>query len=181
MQGGAYLTVTWKVLLPRKMPYFVAMYLENDDVTQTVPIKYIMVEDGMNEANLKVAPPLTARPPTSQFRALIRPPHTQAGGDVKFFAINMRKNIVFGLFRGPPEAAELLMKSDVVTLTVPNEPTGGRLTQTTNPTSDAIPRTPHRGHAAVAFHAPALSQEGCIGSWSWKRISPPQISVKGGH
>jgi len=108
-EGGAYLTVSWKVLLPRKAPYFVAMYLENDDVTATVPIKFMVVQSGKEEPSLK------------------------AGGDVKFWAVNMRKNIVFGLFRGLPEDSELLLKSNVVTLESPNEPTSGRLTHTTSP------------------------------------------------
>jgi len=62
-QGGAYLTVSWTIFLPRKTPYFIGMYLENDDVTQTVPIKYIMVGDGKNEPGLKVADTPRQSPP----------------------------------------------------------------------------------------------------------------------
>ncbi len=107
LQGGAYLTVTWKALFPHKEPYWVGMYLQGDDIGSTVPIKYQFID--------------------------VNATAFHSTGEIKFWAVNMRKSIVFNLFRGEPESPTLIATSNVVTLRAPNEPTGGRLVQTADP------------------------------------------------
>eukprot|EP00281_Chroomonas_sp_CCMP1168_P005804 CAMPEP_0206278652 /NCGR_PEP_ID=MMETSP0047_2-20121206/37539_1 /ASSEMBLY_ACC=CAM_ASM_000192 /TAXON_ID=195065 /ORGANISM="Chroomonas mesostigmatica_cf, Strain CCMP1168" /LENGTH=606 /DNA_ID=CAMNT_0053708421 /DNA_START=110 /DNA_END=1931 /DNA_ORIENTATION=+ len=120
-EGGAYLTVSWRTLLPHKDPYWIGMYLEGEDPASIVPIKYMFTKSDAEK-------------------------HFSEAGSASFWATNMRKGIVFNLFRaivfnlfrGQPEAPTLVATSNTVKLRTPNEPTGGRLTHSAMPGSMTI-------------------------------------------